>query len=309
MGSTSAPRVGVMLIGLAMALAACGSSGGDGDAAGLTGGAPGAGDVGSAAPAAGGGSASGSGPVTVTVEGASYGFPRGACDVADDHVRVDAAMGSSEVGYVDVLWTAGADSSEHRFRVGNSDVVQAGAPAPFELVADSGRTETSWTVDVNGSSARIQARMGDELRSKLDINPEIQYHDVTIDVQCDTPAFGGATPLPALDAEVPAEVSAVPAGVASASVEVAGTTISFDGIACPISAEGINVNAQDGDGDILNVTGPATGADLFLGLHDGTGYQGLALPFMVSGNDATWSGKAMPLGGTEVPMTITIHCP
>ena len=301
--STSGPRVGVLLVGLALSLAACGGAGQEGgDSSRPAGDVPSAGGGGSQGPAGGG-----TGPVTVTIEGASYSFPRGACEVTDNRVRVDASMGSGEVGYVDVMWIAG-DNSEQRIRVGNSDVAQAGAPAPFEMFADAGRTATSWRVDVTGSSARVMARMGDELRSKLEANPEIQYHRVDIDIRCDTPAFGGATPLPALDGEVPVEASAVPAGAASASVEVAGTTITFDGIACPISADGINVNAQSSGGDFLSLIGPATGSDLFLGLHDGTGYQGLALPFTVTGNDATWSGTATPLGGIATPMRITIHC-
>ena len=92
-------------------------------------------------------------------------------------------------------------------------------------------------------------------------------------------------------------------------VDVGGTAYTFGDLDCPISRAGIAVNAQDGTGGFLFISGGPAAYDLFLGLSDGSGYAAGGLEFLVTDQRATWSGTLPAVGGQDAAAAIVIACP
>ena len=286
---------------LAMTVAACGGAaapeadGGDGGGAGS---APPA-----ATPTDGAGTGTGpaDAPVTVTLDGVTFGFPVGTCDVTDDLVRANAGPVEGEFGGVDIDWRR--DGSAGSFSVVNSGLV-SGPPAPFELHADAVRSETTWDVRVDGTTATIDARMANELPAAQG-DPAVAFYDVTIRIACAERGFGGMAPAPT-DAEAPpAEPEpATAATEATVTVSLGETTYTFPYLGCPMDEPAISMILVDADFTRLLVTV----GEAIVALPDGTSYRSQGeVAFDVSGRSATWTGT-MTTGTADVSTTIEIAC-
>ncbi len=304
-------RPHVLLAPLFAVLVACGGSGvpdPTGGAGAGTGATPRADAVGSGADGsgangsgAGDGSATGDAPVTVTLDGVTYGYDIGTCDVGEDAVRASAGRSDGSISSAEIAWAR--DGSRASFRA--TDVsTTSGPPAPFELYADPDRADTTWDVRVDGATATIEARMRNELPAAKG-NPDLERYDVTIVIRCDERGFGGMAPEPA-DDQPPPDGGAAPsaAGESTVTLELAGQAYAISYPGCPLTESELAVS----------LTEPATGAQLFLGageavllLADGSPLQATGVAFAGSDTSATWSGTMNGPTGSE-SVTITISC-
>ncbi len=251
-------------------------------------------------------------PVVVTVDGTQYAYPIGTCDVGGEHVVVSAGLEAGGFGAVEVTWATGfeGDAQYQRFSALNSSA-DAVAPAPFELYADPGRPGTSWEVTVDGTTATVAATMVDELPANANPDNPV-YRAVTIDVRCDERGFGGMAPGPAFSPEAPpaGEVpTTAPAGAAEVVVTVDGTPHDFDVASCPISGAGVALNASDGAGGLLFISGGPTAYELFVAFGDGTAFESSGVALEVGDRQASWSGTMPAVGGGDAAVEISIACP
>lgn len=295
---------------LALAVAACGGGApGEGDDPASTPQAP------VATPAGAGGGADGGtadAPVVVTVDGTPYAYPIGTCDVGSEHLVVSAGLEAGGFGAVEVTWAAGyeGDAQYQRFSAFNASA-DSTAPAPFELYADPGRPGTSWEVTVDGTTATVAATMVDELPANANPDNPV-YREVTIAVRCDERGFGGMAPGPAFSPEAPpaGEVpTTAPAGAAEVVVTVDGTPHDFDVADCPISDAGVALNASDGAGGLIFISGGPTAYDLFVAFGDGTAFESSGIALEVGDREASWSGTMAAVGGGDAAVEIAIACP
>lgn len=284
-------RWGVVPV-LALMVAACGGSAATGD--------PGVGSgSGSAAPTAGATAPSGGdAPVMVTVDGVAFGYDIGTCDVSADSVRTNAGRSDGSFAFADISWSP--DPSTALFHV----VATTGEPpAPFELYADVNRSETTWDVTVDGTTAVVQGRMRNELPAAQG-NPDLEYYDVTIAIRCDERGFGGmapeATEDPGTASEDPGPTTA---SEASITVQLGDTTYQFSYLGCPMTEPAISLVVVDASLNRLFVSA----GEAVLGLPDGTQWRAQEVDFDVAGSRATWSGTMTVPAGSE-PASITIAC-
>ena len=299
---TSAP----LAVLLALLVAACGGPAPSADA-GAPSDAPAAsdadtgGDSGGGDGSAGGGSTGGGStdaPVLATVDGIDYAFPIGTCEVSESVVRAEAAMEAMGFAFVNVAWVA--DGSVESFQVVNAS--DSEAPAPFELYADLNRPETTWNVEVDGTTTVIEARMANELPAAQG-NPDLAFYDVTIRIRCDERSFGGM-PLEPTETDEPIgqEPVPTPAGESTITVTLAGTTYTMSYHGCATD-DAVGFVAVDADLNRLFVGG---GAISFV-LPDGTDWSAEGAELQVSGPTATWSGTMTSAAGSE-QASVTVEC-
>jgi hypothetical protein len=237
-------------------------------------------------------------PVIVTVDGTDYGFPIGTCEVSERVVRAEAGA-EQEFAFADVSWAA--DGSIERFGVTNASET-ADPPAPFELYADANRLETTWEVEVDGTTAVIEARMANELPAAQG-NPDAAFYDVTIRIRCDERSFGGMPPEPT-EPDEPIGQEPVPtaAGESTVTLTLAGTPYDMSYPGCATD-DAVGFVAIDADLNRLFVGG---GAISFV-LPDGTTWRAEGAELQVSGFTATWSGTMTSPAGSE-QASISVEC-
>ncbi len=276
------------MIIMACALAACGgtSDPAGGGSASDPGGPP-------ASPETTNDSSGDNAPVTATVDGTTYGYPAGTCDVGGDRVQVHAAR-MDVLATVDVRWLG--DGGRETFDVVHTGGQDPQPPTPFDLHASPNDADTTWDVSVDGNSAVIVARM-------LDRSPAGAggYHDVTINVQCNERGFGGfeapETNVP--QTELPVATSA---GESAIALELGGTTYSWTYPGCA-AAEASGFVAVNPALDRLFVTA----GEMTLSLADGTTWTATGAQLSISGGSATWTGTMASTSGSQ-PATLTIAC-
>lgn len=244
-------------------------------------------------------------PVTVTIAGTTYGFPAGTCEVGDEVVQASAGGIEGEFGGVDLEWRS--DGSVASFQVVNSGLVSA-PPAPFELYADAFRTDSSWSVEVDGTTAVVEARMVNELPAARG-DPARAEYDVTIRIDCTERGFGGMAPPATNDpgtatTEPMTEPTSGPAGEATITISLAGTDYAWPYAGCPIDEPAYAFILVDASGNRLVVT---VGSAL-LALPDRTTWEASNVEFEVAGRTATWSGIMESRTAGSEAATITIAC-
>lgn len=266
-----------------------------------------AGGAGAAVPAQDAGGA-GAGTVTLTVLGATYEVPAMKCSVSENLIKVSAGsmagglpgQGSGMVT-IEASWgTSDADYIEFYAASTNSS-----PPAPFELYADPERPQTSHTVEVEGASATVTARMSNEHSTAADGS----FVDATILIECDGDAAVAAAPQPSTELTTEsvqptsAAPAAAPGGGARISFTVDGATQAFDYPTCPMAEPAFGFVAINGSGYRLFV---GDGNLSFL-TPEARNYMAAGVSPSGDASQASWRGT-VTAGGQQATAELTIAC-
>ncbi len=317
-----------VLLVACLALAACGGPGGQ-DGAGQ----PGDGEMsdptapGGGGDTSGGGGASGGstdGPIRVTVDGTTYGYPVGRCEIIDEVVYV-TAITEDATGAVDATLPPWDRDIAYPQRDGGIDVSQSGPDGSgFNLEASRSAAGSAWEWTVSGSHVEITATMANlPMALSQEVAPGLgEYAEVTIDIQCSGGPFGSG-PYAAQFAtqEVfPIEplLVRVPGGV---TIELAGNEYQITYLVhCQFFAESVSVEGTANDAHVyLYSEGAGIHLDLLIGdrraEEDGMRWSlppeaSLMDDFLFTGSDTvrSWSGAIVAADGSEADATITVEC-
>jgi len=300
-GAPSGVIVGWLVV-LAMVVAACGGAGADGtrgtgDATSGTGGANAGATDGRGAVTGNTDNEEGA-PVTTTIDGVTFGHTFGSCIVNQDQVVARAArLDFPGLAEVDVRWLR--DGGRETFKVVNTGGPDPQPPAPYELRASPNDSGTTWDVAIDGSNAVITLRMLD-----ISSSGSGEFLDVTINVRCDQPAWGGADPEPTDGGPVEPLPEPTAAGESTIALDLGGTTYTWTYPGCAIddAVGGFTALGPDLNRLLVDQAGGA-----ILNLADGTAWTAQGIQLARSGASATWSGTMSSAGGSE-PVTLTIDC-
>jgi hypothetical protein len=306
-GAAPGPAIGgvggrlLAFLVVATILAACGGGGADPSGSGAAASGAGGGNAGATDDTGTGSGNTGNeegAPVTTTIDGVTFGHTFGSCIVNEDQVVAKAArLDFPGLAQVDARWLK--DGGRETFKVVNTGGPDPKPPTPYDLRATPQDAGTTWDVAIDGSNAVITLRM-------IDLSPSGSgaFLDVTINIRCDQPAWGGAEPEPTDAGPVEPAPDPTAAGESTITLDLGGTTYTwtYPGCATDDAAGGFLALGPELNRLVVDSSGAAT-----LNLPDGTAWTAQGVQLARSGGSATWTGSMTSASGSE-QATLTIGC-
>lgn len=277
----------------------------------------------------GGGDAIGVGdteaPVVVTIDGVSFGYRDGSCQVDDEIVRFRAHPDSSVIhgqssalnNSVDITWFPSLDhlphAAQHAAFIVNSTI--EADPAPFSLTGASNSESAAasrWDATVSGTTVEFDMTLVDS--SQFD---EPETTNVQITATCDDPVLGNGPPpgsSPVDDQNQMVDPHSVLSSVADGEIEVTfqGTTHNVDYLTfCSIGSQEVQA---EGSNDELTVRAGYNEVQVQVGdsrLLQGRPTFGLPETIQVpyeGSSTRTWSGTLVDDDGNEEEVSVAVTC-
>ncbi len=315
----------LLAVGLCLVIVGCAAPGDtdrDGGRAGQSSDAgEGGGDGGDGS---GGEATSSEGPITIVVDGHSFGYDIGRCEVIEGVVYAQARAGDF-MASIEVTLPEWDRDIAHSRRYGSIYAGIAGdGGVPQELVASRSDAGTTWDWTVSGSQVEVTAVTGNRstaTRGESGLETFTEYPQVTITMDCQGifgTGFPESEPMHEDFFLLDPPTDRVP-GTVTIDLESAMYTISYlttcQLFSNDVTAEGVADEAYV----YLYSEGRGVDLDLSIGdLREPKSLQRWTLPpdaslqsdFPFEGSDTTrtWTGDVVSESGAEAEATITVEC-
>lgn len=272
------------------------------------------------------------GPITITIDGKSFGYELGRCEVIDDVVYARAEGFGREdhatfaISMMELTLPEWDREIAHVHRTGSIRAVipnDAGGISS-ELTAGRGDPGTTWDWTVSGSRVEVSAVMGDRTTAARADGAEtfVDYYDVTITMDCTgTFGVGAGVPDEPMHEDFRLEEAPTDRVPGSVTVELEGTTYDFSYLtACPLFSNDVSAESTS---DEAYVWFYSEGVGVMLDFEIGDRRDEKAVerwmlppnaslqsdfPFSGSGTTRTWTGDVVSEAGGEAEMTISVEC-